>query len=65
MILLIEIAPGLWIQPRKVTAVKKAGKDQCSIFVSGQSAVDGGFLVDKDVEDVVDEINDELQNAEE
>lgn len=61
---LIELAPGKWIQPHKVCGVMTAGKGKCTVFTSGQSAVDGGFLVEKDVEDVVNDINDELLREE-
>jgi hypothetical protein len=59
MTAMIEIQDGLYIQPHKVIAVKSSSlqKHHCTIFLSGHSAVDGGFVVDRDAEDVVDEID--------
>lgn len=59
MTLMIEIVEGLFIQPHKVIAVKASPleEDHCTIFMSGHSAVDGGFVVDRSAEDVVDEID--------
>lgn len=61
MSLLIELPDGTWIQPRKVTAVRKTGArdKQCVIFMSGQGATEG-FLVDAECDDVVDQINESL-----
>lgn len=60
---LIEISDGLFIQPGKVIAVKAHGEDaeSCTVFMSGQSAVDGGFLIDRDFDEVVEDIQDALE----
>lgn len=54
---MIEIDDGLWIDPDSVIAVRAGFKGQCTVFMSGQSAVDGGFLVDRDAEDLIDELS--------
>jgi hypothetical protein len=59
---LIEIDDGLFIQPWKVVAVKRSALDEeeaCTVFLSGQSAQDG-FIVERDADEVVGEINDAL-----
>ncbi len=60
---LIDIAPDLVVNPKHVAAVKDLGRGKCAVFLVGQSAVDGGFLVDRDWNDVVEEVNDELAYA--
>lgn len=61
---LIEIEEGLFIQPRKVMAVKTIEEDKCAVFMSGQSAVDGSFLVHRDAVDVADDVNSALSEDE-
>lgn len=63
---LIEIVYGLFIQPEKVTAVKRSELDDeaCTVFVSGQSSQDG-FLVQRSAEEVAEEINLQLSAEEE
>lgn len=60
---LIEIESGLFVQPSKVTAVKASPleDESCTVFLSGQSSQDG-FVVSRDAEDVIDEINDALDS---
>ena len=53
---MIEIIEGVWVDPRHVAVVKRVGDDKCALFTSGQSAVDGGFLIERSAEEVVDEI---------
>ena len=62
---LIKIQDGHWVQPRKVASVKESGLDdeKCVVTISGQSAVDGGFLIDRRAEDVVSDINEALREA--
>lgn len=62
VIKLLEIADGLCVQPRKVVAIKRSEleDEKCTVFLAGQSAVDGGFLVDREYEDVRDEVNSAL-----
>ena len=55
---LIEIVPGLTLRRDQIAAVKSAGnRKTCSVFTSGQSAVDGGFFVDRPYADVVAELS--------
>jgi hypothetical protein len=48
--------------PHCVAAVKRSGleDDACTIFIKGQSALDG-FLVKMSAEDVVDELEDAMK----
>lgn len=61
---LIQISDGLWINPCKVVAVKSPSEDadSCTIVMDGQSAVDGGFLVKRPLDEVVDEISECLED---
>lgn len=61
---LIQIDDGLYIQPCKVIAVKALTEDAetCTVFMAGQSAVDGGFLVKRPLSEVIDELNEELED---
>lgn len=56
---LIQISDDLWIQPRKVIAIKRSGvdDDQSTVFMSGQSAVDGGFVVDREMWELAEDVN--------
>ena len=54
---MIEIADGLFIEPGHVAVVKRLEEGKCALFVVGQSALDGGFLLDREAEDVCDEID--------
>lgn len=46
-----------------VAVVKNLGDGKCAVFTPGQSATDGGFLVEAEWSDLVGEINDELERA--
>lgn len=63
---LIQIDDGLYIQPCKVIAVKALSEDAetCTVFMAGQSAVDGGFLVKRPLAEVISEIDDALESEE-
>ena len=63
---LIQIDDGLYIQPCKVVAVKALAEDAetCTVFMAGQSAVDGGFLVKRTLAEVVSEIDSALEDEE-
>jgi hypothetical protein len=56
---MLQLTADLAVQPRKVAAVKRSSlnEEHCTVFLSGQSATDGGFVVERAFEDVVDEIN--------
>lgn len=43
--------------PSCVIAIRQVDDDQRAVYMSGQSAVDGSFLVDRDFDSVVEEIN--------
>ena len=44
---MFEIDDGLFLDPWAVVAIKSVGVGQCAVFLKGQSAIDGGFLVNK------------------
>jgi hypothetical protein len=44
---------GMWVQSAHVVAVKAAGK-RTSVWTTGASAVDGAFLIDEDVDTVME-----------
>ena len=55
---LLQVSADLAIQPRKVAAVKRSGinDDHCVIFLSGHSPTEG-FVVERPLEEVMDEVN--------
>jgi hypothetical protein len=54
--MLIELTDDLWIESDNVTAVRRStlDEDQTILFCVGQSAIDGGFTVDRPLEEVVE-----------
>lgn len=62
---LIQIDGDLFVQPRAIAAVRSSGLEdgKCVVFIKGQSAADGGFLVDRPLEEVVEEVNEALSEA--
>lgn len=60
---LIDISEDLAVLPRRISAVKRTG-DKCAVFMAADNAVTGGFLVDRDFDDLVKEINDALEDEE-
>lgn len=48
----VQISDKLFVNPELVAAIKESSKSSCSVFLSGQSARDGGFLVDRSADDV-------------
>lgn len=63
MIKLIQLDDDIWVQPRSVAAVKSFDDGKCTVFLKGQSAVDGGFVVERDAESVVDDVNSGLEES--
>ncbi len=57
---LLALTDDLAILPHHISAVRRVDDDQCAVYLVGQSAIDGSFLVDRDFDDVVEEINDGL-----
>ncbi len=45
---MFEIEEGFFVDPWKVAAVRRVGEGQCAVFLDGQSALDGGFLIHDD-----------------
>lgn len=54
---LIQVDDDLWVRPSLVAAVKRFDEGKCTVFIAGQSAVDGGFLIDRDADSVVEDVN--------
>lgn len=58
MNIMIEVGDGFAIQREHVAVVRKSGDGKNSVvFTSGQSAVDGGFLVKQKYEDLMGQIH--------
>lgn len=60
---MLDLTAELAVQPALVAAVRRIDDDQCAVFTVGQSAVDGGFLVDRAADEVIDDINTTLEEA--
>jgi len=45
-----------WFQSSHIVAVKSASKDQSIVFCVGHSPVDGGFLIDEPIDDVMERL---------
>ena len=60
---LIDISPDLAVAAQHVAAVKQLDDGKCAVYLVGQSAVDGGFLVDRDWSEVIGDVNEELERA--
>ncbi len=60
---MIEIADGVFVQPSLVALVREVGDNKCALFTAGQSATDGGFLIDKDAVDVAEKLDDALDES--
>jgi len=62
---MIQLVPGFWVNPELVAIVKETGEDECALFISGQSATDGGFHLPYKAEQVAEVIDDALFGEEE
>ena len=62
---IIDISEDLAVLAQNVAAVKRIGDESCAVFLVGQSAVDGGFLVARSWDDVIEELNSELADENE
>ena len=54
---MIELVEGLWLDPWAVTMIKKIEDGKCSLWVTGQSALEG-FVLDYDAAEVAEAVND-------
>ena len=61
---LVDVSPDLAIQPDLIVAIRRAGPEKSVIYTTGQSA-EQGFLVEREFDELVDEINQEMEDAEE
>lgn len=61
---MIEIADGFAVRPKSVAVLKRGDAGQCVLFTEGQSALEG-FVVDREFEDVLEEINAEESDGDE
>ncbi len=59
---LVQITDNLWVRPEHVAAVKHVGDEKCAVFMVGQSAVDGNFLVERNAEELVEELDDAMED---
>ena len=61
----LQLDDDLFVIPHCVAAVKRSGleEDSCTIFIKGQSALDG-FLVKMSAEDVVKDLEESLAEDE-
>lgn len=57
---LLQLTDDLAICVHHVAAVRRTDEDSCAIYMVGQSAIDGSFLVQRDFESVIEEINERL-----
>lgn len=57
---LIELTQDLSVIPCGGMVLKRVDEEQCALFLPGSSPVDGGFLIDRDYDAVLEEINDAL-----
>jgi len=50
---------GVYVNPELVAVVRESSldSDQTVIFTAGQSAVDGGHLIDEDIDVVIEKLN--------
>lgn len=62
---MFEIDEGLFVDPWQVCVVKRVGDGQCAVFMKGQSAIDGGFLVNKDALEVATDVIEARQDDDE
>jgi hypothetical protein len=58
--MLIRLTERLFVNPEFVVAVATSGldDDECSLFTTGQSAIDGGYSIPYSAEDVAEQVND-------
>ena len=57
---LLELTPDLAVIPCPGMVVKRVDEETCSLFLPGSSPVDGGFLIEREFDAVVDEINEAM-----
>jgi hypothetical protein len=59
---MIELVDGVFVQPEKVALIRALGTGKCAVFTDGQSAVDGGFLIEMEAVDAADKIDEALED---
>lgn len=62
--MMIQILDELWLDIWAVTAIKKIDEKSCSLWVTGQGAMDG-MVLDYPAEEVATAINDEREKDDE
>lgn len=60
---MIEIEKGTFINPNLIAVIKSVGDGKCALFTAGQSAADGGFLVDYDADELAEEIEKAIEES--
>jgi hypothetical protein len=58
---MIELAPDLAVIPCPGMVLKGVDEDKCALFTPGQSAVDGGFLINRPFDEALKEIDEALE----
>ena len=56
----LELTPDLAVIPCPGMVLKRVDEETCSLFLPGSSPVDGGFLIEREFDAVVDEINEAM-----
>jgi hypothetical protein len=57
---MIEIQPDFFVQPCHIVAVKKIDNDKCTVYLTGQSALEG-FTVERSAVELADEVDEALE----
>jgi hypothetical protein len=58
---MIEVSDGLFVQASEVAAVKSAGEGKSTLYLKGQSALDG-FAVEGEAVDIAAKVDEELKD---
>jgi hypothetical protein len=58
---LIHLTLDLAILPHHISAIKYIDEEHCAIFMVGQYAIDGSFLVDIPMKEAMEMVNDALE----
>ncbi len=63
---MLALTDDLAVQPRAIAAVKRSSLEdgKCTVYLRGQSATDGGFLLDMEFDEVLDLVNEALDPEE-
>jgi len=62
--MLTQIVEGVWLDPWSVTMIKHTEDAKCSIWTTGQSALEG-FVLEYSAEEVAEAVNDARAESDE